>query len=216
MRRTTPRTTLGRCSTRTAAPMRRNVSSSLKHTQQHNGTLVPARVPIPCPFGQVASMRNQQAQKGTAHYQTQRANARHRPTFQHTNSGTLPFTVVSKSVPHWSGSRRSKTNTSLFQFKCHQHKQLRAIPRAVNQLRNQLTWLVLGTRVHTSSRPVAARRHHAVCFSPTASSPAVGPRGTPCNDRVAFGCRYYSRFGRYAVPLALGRGTCSSSLASFR
>ena len=94
MRRTTPRTTLGRCSTRTAAPMRRNVSSSLKHTQQHNGTLVPARVPIPCPFGQVASMRNQQAQKGTAQLQSPRANARHRSTFQHTNRSTVPFSVV--------------------------------------------------------------------------------------------------------------------------
>ena len=88
MRRTTPRTTLGSCSTRTAAPMRRNVSSSLKHTQQHNGTLVPARVPFSCLFGQVASMRNQQAQKSTAHFQTQRANARHRPTFPHTHELT--------------------------------------------------------------------------------------------------------------------------------
>ena len=120
MRRTTPRTTLSRCSTRTAAPMRRNVSSSLKHTQQHNGTLVPARVPIPCPFGQVASMRNQRAHKNSTHFQTQRAKARHRPTFPHTNCSTIPFTVVFKAVLHWSVSRLSKTSASLFQFNVHQ------------------------------------------------------------------------------------------------
>ena len=150
MRRTTARTTRRRCSTRTAAPMRRNVSSSLKYTQQHNGKLVPARVPFPCPFGQVASMRNQQAQKDAAHLQTQRANARHRPTFPHTNCITIPFTVVSKAVLHWSVSRLSKTSASLFQFNFHQQKQVRTIPHAVNQLRNQLTYVVLATRVHTS------------------------------------------------------------------
>ena len=150
MHRTTAHTTLRRCSTRTAAPMRRNVSFSLKHTQQHNGTLVPARVPIPCLFGQVASMRNQQAQKRAAQLQLQRANARHRPTFQHMNCSTIPFSVVSKSVLHWSGSRLSKTSTSLFQFNFHQQKQMRTIPHAVNQLRNQLTWLVLVACVHTS------------------------------------------------------------------
>ena len=85
MRRTTPRTTLRRCSTRTAAPMRRNVSSSLNHSQQHNRSLVPARVPLPRLFGQVVSMRNHQLARSAAQFQSQRANARHRPTFQHTN-----------------------------------------------------------------------------------------------------------------------------------
>ena len=78
--------------------MRRNVSTSLKHTQQHNSSLVPARVPIPYPFGQVASMRNQQVQKGTVQLQTQRANARHRLTFPHTNCHTIPFLDVKNNV----------------------------------------------------------------------------------------------------------------------
>ena len=151
MRRTTPRTTLGSCSTRTAAPMRRNVSSSLKHTQQHNGTLVPARVPFSCLFGQVASMRNQQAQKSTAHFQTQRANARHRPTFPHTHE--LTHNPVHRRIQ----VRSSLVRCSPLQDKrvalsvqMSPTKQLRAIPRAVNQLRNQLTYVVLVTRVHTS------------------------------------------------------------------
>ena len=43
-------------------------------------------------------MRNQQVQKGTAQFQTQRANARHRPTFPHTNCDTIPFFDVRNNV----------------------------------------------------------------------------------------------------------------------
>ena len=120
------------------------------------------------------------------------------------------------SVLHWSGSRLSKTSASLFHFQVHQLKQVHN-PCADNlRFENQLTWLVLVTRVHTSQRPVAALGIRAVCFLLAAPSPAVGPRWTPCNVHVAVACRYCSGAGRCAVPLAFGRGTHSSDLASFR
>ena len=173
--------------------MRRNVSSSLNTTQKHNSPLVPARVPIPCTFGQVASMRNQLAPNGTAQLQLQRANARHRPTFQYTNRSTIPFTVV------------FQFRSLLIKFSSLQDKRV-ALPlpssptKAGAQslhgqptLRNQLTWLVLVTRIHTSQLPVAALGIRAVCFLLAAPSPAVGPRWTPCNVHIAVACKYCFR-----------------------
>ena len=111
-------------------------------TQQHNRTLVPARVPIPCPFGQVASMRNQLAPNGTAQLQPQRANARHRPTFpthelKTQSRSSVVFKVRSSLVR---SSRLSKTSPSLFHVQSSPTKQVHN-PCADNLLlRNQLTW----------------------------------------------------------------------------
>ena len=158
--------------------MRRNVSTSRKHTQQHNSKFVPARVPVPCLFGQVASMRNQQTQKGTAQFQTQRANARHRPTFPHTNCETIPFLDVRNNVQaqfpsfRWSSPLAPHSNPSPSHSAQRPTTGESSLATLAHWLRNQLMY---------ASRQAQGYDRNAVCDGPRLSLVA----GAPCNLLVA-------------------------------
>ena len=171
-------------STRTAIPIRQNVSSALKTA---TNTVVPARVPVPRSRAQFASMRKLQAQNCADPFDSQRAEYT-APTVHTYELVHKPRSQSPKQFfpSRWFRSFRSSAiRSSLTPMQMHQRAQSHAPRTATNWLRNQLTCLGLVPRVHTLPRHRCPSRRvgsRAVCACRCALPPAVSPLGrAPCS-----------------------------------
>ena len=188
---TTPHTAL-MLSTRTAIPIRRNVTTAFKTATQ---TIVPARVPVPRSRAQFASMRNVQAQNCADPFKPQRANCTaptgHTHERAHMNESTIPLTTFQIQCPFarqavpflhdmlvaQSGAKRTNVRSRTL------------LGQRNNWLQNQLTCLGLVPRIHTSPRSVVpSPRREAVPFTPVNAHSRL-PLALWVGHRAASRCR---------------------------